>query len=89
MYPRFGSTLKKRGRANVRKYYTAIKIDGKLFRVGDIVQLKSGTYEEPYLSRIDELFEENGRKLMLARWFYRPADIPTVETRENIKAPWL
>ena len=75
-------------------HYTGIKIDGKVFRVGDVVNLKSSDSDDPFISRIEGLFEQDGRKKMLVRWFYRAADIhggedgvvsisQTIESRPN------
>ena len=80
-----------------RKYYPAVKVDGEIFVRGDVVHLKAPAGQDPYIARVERLWEEvvptrKSKKLCVTcRWFYRRSDLTPdmVKKLRKIKAQAL
>ncbi|XP_031090547.1 DNA (cytosine-5)-methyltransferase CMT3-like [Ipomoea triloba] len=63
------------GVLQAKKHYTAAKVDGLVYKLGDDAYVKAGEGEDNYICRIIEMFEAvDGVLYFTAQWYYRAKD---------------
>ena len=65
--------------------FSSMKFDGKLYHLGDNVELYAGEDEKPFIGSINNIFQIDDEELLLEiRWYYRWTDI-ACEPPKNIR----